>query len=419
MTIRLLVRLASVALALSPLPAATELLRSGDVVAICGDSITEQKYYSRMIEDYLVMCQPAPDLRAFQAGWSGEKATGFLKRMQNDVLSFQPTVATLCYGMNDGGYAATKPEALEAYRNALSEIVKTFRESGVRTVVVGSPGVVDSHTFKRTSVSPEVYNRTLAEFAQAARDVAAAESVAYADVNGAMAAVMPKAKAKYGEAYHVAGGDGVHPAANGHLVMAYAFLKALGCDGEIGRITLDMGSGQAEATSGHKVVEAGKTSVEIESTRYPFCFAGDPASPSSTRGLIEFLPFNEDLNRFILVVKNPPAEKLRVTWGVVSREYSAEDLKKGVNLAAAFLDNPFGKAFQAVDAKVQEKQSFETQAIKSMLNALPTWEKALPEAEEAIAGLKRTLMEKARSKEAAVRAAVVPVTHTIKVEPAS
>ena len=40
--------------------------------------------------------------------------------------------------------------------------------------------------------------------------------------------------------YHVAGADGVHPAANGHLIIAYAFLKALGCDGNIGTIKVDL-----------------------------------------------------------------------------------------------------------------------------------------------------------------------------------
>src|SRR5215204_19944 len=44
-----------------PLPAPKAsglLLKKGDRVAICGDSITEQKMYSRIIEDYLTMCLP-------------------------------------------------------------------------------------------------------------------------------------------------------------------------------------------------------------------------------------------------------------------------------------------------------------------------------------------------------------------------
>jgi hypothetical protein len=34
------------------------LLKRGDRLAICGDSITEQKMYSRLIEDYLTVCVP-------------------------------------------------------------------------------------------------------------------------------------------------------------------------------------------------------------------------------------------------------------------------------------------------------------------------------------------------------------------------
>src|SRR6185436_7649799 len=85
-------------------------LRDGDLVAICGDSITEQKLYSVYIEDYLLMCQATPNLEAAQFGWSGEVSWGFLARMNNDVGPFKPTVATTCYGMNDGGYGASSAD---------------------------------------------------------------------------------------------------------------------------------------------------------------------------------------------------------------------------------------------------------------------------------------------------------------------
>src|SRR5258706_13724871 len=82
-------------------------LQAGDTVAVCGDSITEQKLYSVFIEDYLLMCQPAPELKSHQFGWSGEKADGFLNRMRAEVLPFGPTVATTCYGMKDGARSGT------------------------------------------------------------------------------------------------------------------------------------------------------------------------------------------------------------------------------------------------------------------------------------------------------------------------
>src|SRR6516165_7395653 len=54
------------------------VLKKGDRLAICGDSITEQKMYSRIIEDYLTMCAPDLNISVRQYGWSGERAPGFL-----------------------------------------------------------------------------------------------------------------------------------------------------------------------------------------------------------------------------------------------------------------------------------------------------------------------------------------------------
>src|ERR1041385_4707475 len=59
------------------------LLKPGDRLAVCGDSITEQKMYSRIIEDYLTMCVPELKVTVRQYGWSGERAPGFLARMTN------------------------------------------------------------------------------------------------------------------------------------------------------------------------------------------------------------------------------------------------------------------------------------------------------------------------------------------------
>ena len=64
------------------------LLQPDDRLAICGDSITEQKMYSRMMETYLTVCVPELKITARQYGLSGETAGGFLARMKNDCLRF-------------------------------------------------------------------------------------------------------------------------------------------------------------------------------------------------------------------------------------------------------------------------------------------------------------------------------------------
>src|SRR5690349_18037370 len=81
-----------------------------------------------------------------------------------------------------------------------------------------------------------------------------------------------KAKAKFGAAYHATGGDGVHPDVNGHMVVAYAFLKALGCDREIGKITVDLVSirplPQMVTRCCHVLMES--SNLKVRGIRYAF-----------------------------------------------------------------------------------------------------------------------------------------------------
>jgi lysophospholipase L1-like esterase len=401
-----------------PLTRAGEpLLKDNDVVAVNGDSITEQKEYSVFIEDYLLMCKPAQGIRAAQFGWGGETAWGFNLRMINDVLWLKPTVATTCYGMNDGGYKPLEQSTVDNYRKNSLAIVKKFKDAGVRLIIVGSPGAVDSDMFNRSPERAAMYNKTLAGLRDVAKELAAAEGVVFANVHDPMMDAMVKAKAKYGKDYHVCGGDGVHPGRNGQIIMAYAFLKAMGVDGNIGAITVDLASGKAEATAGHKVLSANAGSVEIESSRYPFCFYGNPKDPNSTLGITEFLPFNDELNRFTLVVKNAPEGKVKVTWGDATKEFSSADLAKGINLAAEFAAvNPFSQQFAKVEQVIRRQQNFETLLHKQLLHELPIYREQLPDArgaadQLAAAGIKRDGQLFAES-----AGAVTPVKHVIKLE---
>src|ERR1700722_14103325 len=88
----------SLILGASICPAADNGLKPGENVAIIGDSITEQKQYSVYMEDYLIACQPVSGLHTMQFGWSGETASGFARRMENDCFRYHPTAATTCYG---------------------------------------------------------------------------------------------------------------------------------------------------------------------------------------------------------------------------------------------------------------------------------------------------------------------------------
>lgn len=385
------------------------LLRPGDRLAICGDSITEQKMYSRIMETYLTVCVPQLGITVRQFGWSGEKAPGFLARMANDVLRFDPTIATTCYAMNDHNYQPYKEEYGQVYRDASRAIIRSFKERGAR-VIQGSAGTVGKMPawVQRAQGTVDDLNRSLAEFRNIDVQLAEQEQVAFADVFLPMLVQGFEAKRRYGEDYMISGKDGVHPGWAGHLVMAYAFLRAMGLDGQIGTITLDMADGQASASEGHRIVSAEPGRVEVESSRYPFCASGPADDDASIRSGMTLVPFHNDLNRFLLVVKNAPTGGCRVTWGDTSKSYTGAQLKAGVNLAADFEVNPFSEPFRRVDEAVAAKQAYETRQIKMLFHG-----------PEGAADMDMTvaLTEKTRAPLAqAVEAAFVPVRHTIRIE---
>ena len=345
-----------------PAPAPTGLLlKTGDRLAICGDSITEQKMYSRIMETYLTACVPQLQVTVRQFGWSGETAEGFLRRMTNDCLRFHPTIATTCYGMNDHRYQPYDAGVAKWYLANQEAIVRAFKAAGAR-VVLGSPGCVGKMPawVKTANGTVEDLNLNLCALRNADLELARQEGVAFADVFWPMLTGGVAARQQYAPDYAVAGKDGVHPDWAGQLVMAYAFLKALGLDGDLGTFTVDLSAGKASASDGHKVDRFQNGELTLTSSRYPFCAGGETNRDSSLRSGMTLVPFQADLNRLRLVVQGAPPAGCRVIWGKESRDYSAAQLAQGVNLAADFPVNPFGEAFAKVDNAVLAKQAYET-----------------------------------------------------------
>jgi lysophospholipase L1-like esterase len=395
----------------------TALLPANARVAIVGDSITEQKIYSKFIETYLLACTGRTDIKCFQFGWGGEQASGFALREENDLSAFHPTVVTLCYGMNDGHYVPYA-EAIGADYEKYMRIVLTKAPAlGVKTIIVGSPGAVDTKFFVKAGATAAQYNDNLGHLRDIDKKLAGEFHHTFANVHDTMTEAMAKAKATLGDDYDVCGRDGVHPQANGHLLMASAYLKALGCDGNIGKITVDM-KGASSASEGHQATGS-NGSAEVVSTKWPFCFDADPKSSGSDRSILPFCSFNQDLNRLTLRVKNLDAAKAKVTWGTESKEFTKEQLATGINLAAEFTKTPFDGAFAAFINAVRMKQEYETPMIKGMISGFRSFAadaKADPEFGAALETLKKKMMAKQESLDAAARKFLVPVKHAIKVE---
>src|SRR5471032_2221084 len=76
----------------SPLPAAFRIHDRWDVI---GDSITHSGTYHEWIELYYITRLPGAAIDVFNCGISGDRAAGGLQRLNWDILSHQPTVASI------------------------------------------------------------------------------------------------------------------------------------------------------------------------------------------------------------------------------------------------------------------------------------------------------------------------------------
>lgn len=415
----------------APVPSGL-VLKRGDRLAICGDSITEQKKYSRLMEDYLTVCVPQLDISVRQFGWGGETVPGFLARMTNDCLRFKPTIATTCYGMNDHHYQQYADWIGLTYRTNTIAMVEAFKTEGVR-VILGSPGCIAKIPWwEAGKYKLDDLNLNLCRLRNIDVEIANQENVGFADMFWPLLTSRSTAMKKYGDNYALTGSDGIHPEWAGHLIMAYVFLKAMGLDGNIGTFSVDLRSHTMKVSAGHKLISHGDGIFVIRSSRYPFCpcapmgLAADwyPTCDSdaitnndSIRSGMTLVPFNQELNRLVLIATNGTASHYSVTWGDDSKTFTAEQLAAGINLPEEFPKNPFSEAFSFVDAAVAAKQDFETREMKGLFrltgDSQPTMPEIVKQTDEVVAAAEKEHAALAT----AVRAAFVPVTYNIMITP--
>ncbi|MCA9191728.1 MAG: SGNH/GDSL hydrolase family protein [Planctomycetales bacterium] len=389
------------------------LLRSGDKLAICGDSITEQKMYSRIMETYLTVCYPELQITCRQYGWSGEKTDGFLRRMDNDCLRFEPTIATLCYGMNDARYRPFDITNGNWYRDHYTAIVRKFQSADVR-VVLGSPGASGrlATWVKSRSGDLDEHNLNLCALRDIAIEVAKNEHCAFADIFWPMYQAQVFGDQRFStdaEKYEVAGKDGIHPGWAGQLIMAYAMLRAMGIDGNLGEFEVDLQAKTATAQHGHEVQDFDGQTLRIKSNKYPFCAVGPDDKDSSLRSGMQLVPFNDHLNRLTLRITNLVSQQAKIRWGNTSLTFSKEELAAGINLAERFHQNPFSEAFNRVDEAVYAKQAYETEQIKREFHG--------PEARKDIEKVVRDTEAKRTPLAAAIQSAMQPIEHELEIVP--
>ncbi|MEO2036122.1 MAG: sialate O-acetylesterase [Planctomycetaceae bacterium] len=128
--------------------------------------------------------------------------------------------------------------------------------------------------------------------------------------------------------------DTIHLNEVGQLAMAWAILKGLGAPAEVSSATLDATSGKVVDASGCRVSNIRPTNLGLEFTRL------DERLPFNN-GLFyalnyQFVPVPQELNRYMLSVKNLASGQYRLT--VAGRDvgrFTAKNLDSGVNISSS------------------------------------------------------------------------------------
>lgn len=105
-----------------------EIHPDGDGIGVVFDN--EHAYHNCLCK-ILSYYYPKVPVNVIKAGISGDSAPGGAKRLQRDVLRFQPDLVVVCFGLND---VTQGLEGLENYRQALREIFTEVKRAGAELI---------------------------------------------------------------------------------------------------------------------------------------------------------------------------------------------------------------------------------------------------------------------------------------------
>ena len=87
--------------------------------------------YHQLLKEMIESVFPACPVSVINAGVGGDSAKGGLKRLERDVISFQPDLAVVCFGLND---ACGGKEKIGEYTQAMKGIFDLLRRADIEAV---------------------------------------------------------------------------------------------------------------------------------------------------------------------------------------------------------------------------------------------------------------------------------------------
>jgi lysophospholipase L1-like esterase len=318
-------------------------LRDGETVVFYGDSITAQRLYSRLVEEFVLTRYPAMHVRFINAGVPGDTAYGgyagkMAERVKRDVAPFQPAMITVLLGMNDGGWGPESAKIDAAFQDGYHALLQELHNAvpgAEMTLICSTPYDEITHGTEFPGYSQTI-DRNADDVSQIAAGLKAAgdNTISLADFHHPLVDALERAKARFPQLAPLLIPDHIHPSETGHWIMAAALMSAWHVDPFVSRLALNANS--------VKVVDAYRSTVtNLEK----------PADGLTWTQIDEALPLPLDFNHAMtpvlldvsdiaafdqLILKVDSLEAGNYQLSIDAKPiavFSSEQLQHGVNLA--------------------------------------------------------------------------------------
>ena len=218
--------------------------KEGERAVFLGNSITDGGHYHSYIWLYYMTRFPDMPIRVFNGGIGGDTAYDMNKRLDGDIFAMKPSVLMVTFGMNDSGYFeynGDKPKEFgeQKYQESIKnyqQMEKRFKDlPDTRIVMVGTSPYDETVQLKENTPF-KTKNETIKRLVEYQKESAAKNNWEFTDLNAPMTAINQQYQQK-DPTFTLCGSDRIHPDNDGHMVMAYLFLKA---QGFVGKEVADM-----------------------------------------------------------------------------------------------------------------------------------------------------------------------------------
>jgi lysophospholipase L1-like esterase len=197
-------------------------LFQGDSVTDCGrnhnDINSMGDGYAYMVSAFLGAAYPELNIRYINKGVGGNRTEDLVSRWQKDCIDLKPDWVSILIGINDTWrrYDNNSPTPVYEYEKNYRTILQQTKDKTKANLIIMEPFVLPSLEDRkawREDLDPKI---------QVARKLAAEFGALYVPLDGLFAAASAKGN------YSFWAGDGVHPSASGHALIANALMDTLG-----------------------------------------------------------------------------------------------------------------------------------------------------------------------------------------------